>query len=391
MENNLIDIFSRVDDRVKPSDIVERKWEETFDVTDWEIETDQGFSSISKIGKTIPYEVWEVETASGKKMKCADTHIVFNELYKEVFVKDLNKDSRPDKIITVDGPERVVRVENLGYIENMYDIQVDDENHRFWSDDILSHNSIWLSNDAVNYVKSSHDVAVITAEMGEIDFIQRIGANLLNIKIDEYEKLSKSNNGLIKNKLSNLKSGVIPPGNLYIKEYPTSQATVPDIESYLKELEETKGIKLKVIIIDYINILSNYRNPNTENTYMKIKQIAEDLRAMAVRNDWVVITATQINRCLTLDTIVKHETKGNIKIKDLVVGDRILSNEGYSRVAKIFPTQKQKILKIKTKSGKEIKCSYNHRFPVYLSDKSCALIEANFLTKGQKIFVSPNT
>ena len=43
-----------------------------------------------------------------------------------------------------------------------------------------------------------------------------------------------------------------------------------------------KGVKLKTIIIDYINILSNYRNPNTENTYMKIKQIAEDLRAMAV-------------------------------------------------------------------------------------------------------------
>jgi archaellum biogenesis ATPase FlaH len=64
----------------------------------------------------------------------------------------------------------------------------------------------------------------------------------------------------------------------------------PEIEMYLRELELTKGIKLKVIVIDYINILANYRNPNTENTYMKIKQIAEDLRAMAVRNDWVVIT-----------------------------------------------------------------------------------------------------
>ena len=29
---------------------------------------------------------------------------------------------------------------------------------------------------------------------------------------------------------------------------------------------------------------------------MKIKQIAEDLRAMAVRNDWLIITATQITR-----------------------------------------------------------------------------------------------
>jgi len=29
---------------------------------------------------------------------------------------------------------------------------------------------------------------------------------------------------------------------------------------------------------------------------MKIKQIAEDLRAMAMRNDWIVITASQVNR-----------------------------------------------------------------------------------------------
>jgi hypothetical protein len=29
---------------------------------------------------------------------------------------------------------------------------------------------------------------------------------------------------------------------------------------------------------------------------MKIKQIAEDLRAMAMRNSWAIVTATQVNR-----------------------------------------------------------------------------------------------
>jgi len=42
--------------------------------------------------------------------------------------------------------------------------------------------------------------------------------------------------------------------------------------------------------------MKNWRNPNTENTYMKIKQIAEDLRAMAMEESWAVITATQTNR-----------------------------------------------------------------------------------------------
>ena len=29
---------------------------------------------------------------------------------------------------------------------------------------------------------------------------------------------------------------------------------------------------------------------------MKIKQIAEDLRAMGIRNNWLIVTATQITR-----------------------------------------------------------------------------------------------
>jgi hypothetical protein len=47
------------------------------------------------------------------------------------------------------------------------------------------------------------------------------------------------------------------------------------------------------VVIDYINILKNWRNPNSENTYMKIKQIAEDLRGIAMANEWAILTATQ--------------------------------------------------------------------------------------------------
>jgi hypothetical protein len=353
--NNLKELFSMVDNRKKPSELVERKWESAFDIDEWEIETDTGWQSISKIGKTIPYEVWEIETSSGKKLKCADTHIVFNESYQEIFVKDLNKDTRPDKIITKDGPERVVNVKNLGYAENMYDIQVDHEDHRFWTSDILSHNSIWLANDAVNYVRAGHDVAVITAEMADIDFIHRIGANMLNVKVSEYEKLSKQP-GFIKQRLSQLTNGVIPPGNLYVKEYPTSQATVPEIESYLRELETLHGIKLKVVIIDYINILSNFRNANSENTYMKIKQIAEDLRAMAVRNEWVVISATQINRggydSTELNMGHIAESAGLSHTADMIYG--IIQDSSMHMNNEYW----LKILKVRNGTGKNSRCMY---------------------------------
>ena len=215
--------------------------------------------------------------------------------------------------------------------------------------------SIWLANDAVNYVKAGYDVAVISAEMAEVDFIHRIGANLLNVRISEYEKNSK-NPDFIKSRLSSLTNGIIPPGNLYVKEYPTSQTTVPEIEGYLKELETTQGLKLKVIVIDYINILSNFRNPNTENTYMKIKQLAEDLRAMAVRNEWLVITATQINRGgydsteLNLGHIA--ESAGLSHTADVIYGiiqdATMLMNHEYFL----------KLLKIRNGTGKNSRCLY---------------------------------
>jgi len=155
--------------------------------------------------------------------------------------------------------------------------------------------SVWLANDAANFMRMGHNVAFITAEMSDKKVMKRIGANLLNITMSEYDQKS-TNRDFIKRKLERVTKGVMPPGKLFIKEFPTSQASVLDIEAYLKTLEESQDHKVNVLIVDYINILANYRNPNTENTYIKIKQIAEDLRALAVKYNMLIISATQLNR-----------------------------------------------------------------------------------------------
>jgi hypothetical protein len=136
-------------------------------------------------------------------------------------------------------------------------------------------------------------VAVITLELNDRKYLKRIGSNLLDIKINEYNQAADDPEYL-KKKMRNLAfDNMATPGQLYVKEFGTSQASVLDVEKWLRKVEEVKGIKFKIIIIDYINIMKNWRNPNTENTYMKIKQIAEDLRAMGQRNHWAIVTATQ--------------------------------------------------------------------------------------------------
>jgi archaellum biogenesis ATPase FlaH len=156
--------------------------------------------------------------------------------------------------------------------------------------------SIWLANVAANSVKMGYNTAVLSLEMRDRKLIKRLGANLLGINMKEYNRMAEDR-VLMKQKISNIGYESLQiPGKLFVKEYPTSSAGVPEIERYLLKMEEVKGIKFKVIVLDYINILKNWRNPNSENTYMKIKQIAEDARAMAMRNNWAIITATQINR-----------------------------------------------------------------------------------------------
>jgi archaellum biogenesis ATPase FlaH len=156
--------------------------------------------------------------------------------------------------------------------------------------------SIWLANLAANSVREGHNTAVISLEMRDRKLIKRLGANLLGISMRDYNDKSRDEVSM-KKKLGNVGYDSLKvPGKLWVKEFPTSSAGVPDVEKYLKKMEETKGIKFKLIVLDYVNILKNWRNPNSENMYMKIKQIAEDLRAMAMRNDWAIVTATQVNR-----------------------------------------------------------------------------------------------
>jgi archaellum biogenesis ATPase FlaH len=153
--------------------------------------------------------------------------------------------------------------------------------------------SLWLGNLAAQAVKSGHNVAVLSMEMGDRKYIKRLGANVLGIPISDYGNISNDEQAIKKRLASVTYDNLRVPGQFIIKEFPTSQASVPDIERYLRKIEELRGIKFKIIIVDYINIMKNWRNPNSENTYMKIKQIAEDLRGVAMTNQWSIITATQ--------------------------------------------------------------------------------------------------
>lgn len=331
-----------------------RKFISKINVSDWDILTDEGFAPIKNIGKTVPYKVVEVKTESGKTLRCADTHILFDTEYDEIFAKDLNIRTRPDYIITDAGPELVTDIILHDVEENMFDIEVDNSKHRYYTNGFLSHNSIFLCNDAVNFVKAGKNVVFITCEMSAKKVIKRMGANLLNINIDNYDRESIDTGSITKKLYNARQKQIIPLGKLYVKEYPTSCCTVRDIETYIKNIQEIYNFKVDVVVLDYINIMANSRrHNNNDDMYTKIKEISEDLRAVAVRQECLIVTATQTNRSafdsndLTMSNIA--ESAGLIYTADTMFG--IIQDSDLRMDNKYL----LKILKIRDGKGKNNK------------------------------------
>lgn len=238
--------------------------------------------------------------------------------------------------------------------------------------------SILLCNDAAYFVRAGKNVLFITCEMAKEKVTRRISANLFDMKLEDYDILVESPEK-IRKKLNNFYNmNGFPPGKLRIKELPTGQGTVFDVEKLIKEVEDTFKYKVDVVLIDYINIMSNYRQPNSENTYLKIKTLAEDLRGLAVKYDLIVDTASQIGRSAlnesdiditdvsesmglihTVDTCI-----GIIQTEDMRVGD--LNEDGIA-----VPYYWLKVLKIREGEGKDTK------FRVDINYNKMKLIERN--------------
>lgn len=112
------------------------------------VQTPKGWSSIKRTLRTVPYEIYELVVGS-KLLKCADLHLVMTPTGKKAVV-DLQAG---DLVFTVDGLEPVVSIVPTGTWEEMCDLELADEDHVYYTDGILSHNTtivamyfLWLAN-----------------------------------------------------------------------------------------------------------------------------------------------------------------------------------------------------------------------------------------------------
>jgi replicative DNA helicase len=148
-------------------------------------------------------------------------------------------------------------------------------------------------------------------------------------------------------------------GDIIIKYYPARSVTVHTLAAHLEHLAMNK-LSPDIILIDYADLMR--ATSKTEARYQELGLIYEEIRSFGGEYKIPVWTASQTQRCLTLDTIVETPA-GNIEIGKIKEGDEVNTHLGFKKVTKVFPVERQAVYEITLKSGKKIKCSAKHEFP----------------------------
>lgn len=193
--------------------------------------------------------------------------------------------------------------------------------------------SLWMQNIATNCANMGTNVLYISLEMSEKKVFKRIGAMRLKIPINDYDEVSKDVEFLKKKidglkNLTNISSDLFekkPVGKIYCKFWAAGTASINDFDNYIQKLYDKKGIKIGLIIIDYLTLtITPKANGTGETLYTKGKLLAEGARALGSKYKCPVLSAVQIAKDawgandITLSSV--PESKAIVETADLFFG-----------------------------------------------------------------------
>ena len=146
--------------------------------------------------------------------------------------------------------------------------------------------SIFLGNVATNIANQGKNVLLITLEMSELLYARRICTNVSKIPLKELAINAPSLRQALKEQETEGK------GSIFIKEFPPSTITPNQLKAFIKKIVD-QGIKIDAIVLDYLNLLHSTVGTNS---YERIKNVTEQVRAMTYMFNCPIISATQLNR-----------------------------------------------------------------------------------------------
>jgi len=176
--------------------------------------------------------------------------------------------------------------------------------------------SLFMSNFAVNFLQQGLFPVIITLEMSEEMYANRVDAHISSMNINDL----RNNLDGLGDKIEGF-SQLNPNAKLLIKEFPPNTISCVHIQNYLDKIS-TLGRKPDVIFVDYINLLKSNSGNNNQGMYERVGDICRELRALSYRYSCPLITATQLNRSgvdtsdVSMDKI--SESMGTSQTSDFV-------------------------------------------------------------------------
>lgn len=143
-------------------DKLSEKLIDTIALTNYQVYTETGWENVSAIHLTKPFKIYEAifknEHGDRKYIKAADHHLLF---YSPTAYKRLENFNQGDKVYTKDGYFELEQMNVIESYVNMFDLTVDSENHSYYTNDILSHNTISAAIFIAHFVTFNFDKNVL--------------------------------------------------------------------------------------------------------------------------------------------------------------------------------------------------------------------------------------
>lgn len=262
-----------------------------------EVDSPDGFVQVSMFVDKGEWDEYQLTLSDGRIVRVNENHL-FETSHGWVYAKDMYKVKFPSYLILTDIGWVDGKVTKTGNRIPIVDIQVEHENHRYYTNGVSSHNtgvgkSLFMCHVAASHLVQGKNVLYITMEMAEERIAERIDANLLNLTMDELKVIDRD---IYEGRIEKIAKKT--QGKLIIKEYPTASAHAGHFRALLEELKLKREFKPDCIFIDYLNICASQRMKQgaNVNSYTYVKAIAEELRGLAVEYNVPIVSATQTTR-----------------------------------------------------------------------------------------------
>lgn len=114
----------------------------TYKNEKYEVLTPGGFKSFAGVSRMGVKPVWKVVTKSGLFLECTHDHKLFINGELRLPLSDI---VIGDELFTSDGYDKIVKIENTGKTEDVYDLIEVEDGHRYYANKILSSNCQFIT------------------------------------------------------------------------------------------------------------------------------------------------------------------------------------------------------------------------------------------------------